>query len=204
MYAVSIDMDDVNLQEPQPQPQSQLQHQLLNQQSHHSVESSKPTHFHEIQSDRKNQSIAYPDLDLSKIELDSQLNYSSLNPVQMQQQQQTNQPNGDSNREPFDERKVWKVLVKHDARTFEELTVVPGMLFYVIKQFSDYLYGKIIGYENVSMSQQYGLIPKYCAQSLTDMLAAAVAHSAQRLDNVSTDNGLVQDSKKRKSQITAL
>lgn len=153
---------------------------------------------------QKAQQPVYPDLDLSKIELDCQLSYSSSKPTRVlsiQQQRST------TNSEQNEGKNIWKVVVKHEARTFEELSVLPGMLIYVIKQFADYLYGKIIGHENMSMAQQYGLIPKYCAQSLADMLAAAVADSAHRL-NSSTEAGVAgslgQDVKRRKSQITAL
>lgn len=155
----------------------------------------------------------YPDLDLSKIELDCQFNDS--NSTNMQQQQRTRQM---TEEEPLDERNIWKVVLGHEARTFEELSVVPGMVVYVIKQFAEFLYVRLLGYENISMSQQYGLIPKYCALNLAQMIAnrqhqqqknSSVLNSSSSHDFMSNQRHdlvmkQIEAAKRRKSQITAL
>lgn len=155
----------------------------------------------------------YPDLDLSKIELDCQFNDS--NSTNMQQQQRQRQM---TEEEPLDERNIWKVVLGHEARTFEELSVVPGMVVYVIKQFAEFLYVRLLGYENISMSQQYGLIPKYCALNLVQMIAnrqqqqqnnSSVLNSSSSHDFMSNQRHdlvmrQIEAAKRRKSQITAL
>lgn len=117
----------------------------------------------------------YPDLDVNRIEMDSMGNEAqSLNNKQ---------------------EKIWTIILKHEARNFQEINVTPGMLVLVIKEFSDLLYVKIIGYENSSLnlSQQYGIIPRSCAVDLQEI----IFNSNKSLSNV-------EKPCRRKSQITAL
>ncbi|CAF0740674.1 unnamed protein product [Brachionus calyciflorus] len=129
----------------------------------------------------------YPDLDLNKIELDS------LNDISMQKSQQQD--------------KIWTIILKHDARNFQEISVSPGMLVLVIKEFNEMLYVKLIGYENSSLklSQQYGMIPKNCAVDLQEIIYRSNKNlnmfDQQQIHNNNNNNN---NNNRRKSQITAL
>lgn len=122
----------------------------------------------------QNQNMLYPDLDLNKIELDS------LN---------------EARAEKIKENKIWTIILKHEARTLQEINVTPGMLVLVIKEFEEYLYVKLIGYENsnLSLSQQFGVIPRSCAVDLQEI----IYNSNKSLNQI-------EQFKRRKSQITAL
>lgn len=113
----------------------------------------------------------YPDLDLKKIELDS------LNELDKEQE------------------KIWTIILKHDARNFQEISVSPGMLVSVIRDFNDMIYVKLLGYENsrLNLSQQYGIIPKSCAVDLQEIFCSNNRNLNTRMEQ-----------NRRKSQITAL
>lgn len=113
----------------------------------------------------------YPDLDLNKIELDS------LNDLDREHE------------------KIWTIILKHEARNFQEVSVSPGMLVSVIRDFNDMLYVKLLGYENSSLnlSQQYGIIPKSCAVDLQEIIYTSNRNLNARFEQ-----------NRRKSQITAL
>lgn len=113
----------------------------------------------------------YPDLDLNKIELDS------LNELDKEQE------------------KIWTIILKHDARNFQEISVSPGMLVSVIRDFNDMIYVKLLGYENscLNLSQQYGIIPKSCAVDLQEIICSSNRNLNARIEQ-----------NRRKSQITAL
>lgn len=154
MYAVSIDMDE---QCRNDEPPKDVQPLSLQQQQ-------QPLPI-------------YPDLDLSKIELDCQLN--SIGSTMTTESSQA-LPN------------IWRIVQAHQARSFDEITVSAGMLVHVIKQFTDCLYVRILGGgRNMAVSAQYGLIPKHCAIELNSYFANA--SSSQAVERT-----------RRKSQITAL
>lgn len=137
----------------------------------------------------------YPDLDVDKIELDS----LDLN----------NQPNQSHNMDvKLDENKVWTVVLKHEARNFQELTVLPGMFVQVIKQFSDLMYVKLIGF-NDQQTPQFGLIPKQCAINLHEFINGSTNGSFHSTCQTTTTTDLLVNNfdlqyKRRKSQIKAL
>ena len=88
-------------------------------------------------------------------------------------------------------RKHWHVIHKHEAKSHQEISVVPGMLVLVIREHNEWLYIKLTEDGSFSSIQRYGFIPRSCAVDLDEL-----AHRTQ--DNLNEcDN-------ERKPQITAL
>lgn len=140
-------------------------------------------------------------MDVNKIELDSQLNYSL-----------TATTTSTSN-DRFDENKIWKVVQRYDARSSQELSVTPGMLVYVIKEFLGFVYARLIGYEDANaVRQQYGMLPRECVVNLGNVFAASQMNGGSAINennlnemgNFDVINSSNNNNKRRKSQITAL
>jgi len=100
---------------------------------------------------------------------------------------------------------VWTVILQYDAQNFQELSVKPGMLVMIIREYETWLYVKMIGYENsqLNKSQQYGIIPRNCAVNLHELL-----NKNQSLLSASTQPAMPTSTHQTKtgqiSQITAL
>jgi hypothetical protein len=99
----------------------------------------------------------FAEIDLKRIELDSLVGDSSNNVDDSE--------TGESN-------KLWTVILRHEARNFQEISVSPGMLVSIIKTFNDWIYVKLVGFENTNLdlSQQYGIIPKSCVADLNEVI----------------------------------
>jgi hypothetical protein len=102
--------------------------------------------------------------------------------------------------------KLWTVILRHEARNFQEISVSPGMLVSVIRTFNDWIYVRLVGFENsnLALSQQYGMLPKSCVADLN-----AVILNSQRMmtdtDFLHSRSGYFLNKSRRKShQITAL
>lgn len=98
------------------------------------------------------------DLDLNKIELDSisetcevnsKLGISSVSKVI---------------------KKNWRIVVKHEAKTQQEVSVEPGMIVFVIREHNSWLYIKLVQEENMGKIQRYGFIPRNCAVDLDELI----------------------------------
>jgi hypothetical protein len=169
----------------------------------------------------------YPDLDVNKIELDSLRDMpESSEHVRTSRLGQNNNNNNnklvhqsDSINSEMDEKNIWTVVLRHDARNFQELTVYPGMFVYLLKQFDHLIYVKLIssttGYANNNGNgheqrdqQQYGLIPKSCVINLHDFIErsnqAVAPQECQMNFDLYCPTGNNNNNKRRKSQITAL
>lgn len=124
----------------------------------------------------------YPDLDVNKIELDSmtdncQVPINIINKV----------------------KKLWTVVLEHKANACQEISVMPGMLVIVVKQYKNWLYIKLVESDNLgtaknSAPQMYGFIPRYCAVDLQEIIAKSNLSQMANVPNFKT----------RRSQITAL
>ncbi len=98
----------------------------------------------------------FSELDLKRIELDSLIG--------------DNSSSGDTS----GSSKLWTVILRHEARNFQEISVSPGMLVSIIRTFNEWIYVKLIGFENTNMdlSQQYvfGILPKSCVADLNEVI----------------------------------
>ena len=143
-------------------------------------------HFHH-QALPQNEFKLFSDLDLKRIELDSLLNDDT-----QQQHQTLNSEEGGN--------KLWTVILRHEARNFQEISVLPGMLVSIIKTFNELIYVRLVGFENsgLGLSQQYGILPKNCVADLNEVLI---------LNRNSADAQFrteVSKSQRKPQQITAL
>ena len=126
-------------------------------------------------------SLAFKDLDVKKIELDS------IN--------QTPETNGNQFllKKVKNQRKIWTVILKHEANSIQEINVTPGMLVLVIRETDNWLYVKLTGSETSHNAQQYGYVPRSCAVDLHQI----IQRNQEELSNCERSNN-------RRSQITAL
>lgn len=130
----------------------------------------------EIFFQQQEQQKPYPDLDVNKIELDS------IN-------EKSNVPENVLNKV----KKLWTVINAHEAKTSQEVSVSPGMLVLVIRQYDNSLYVKLVESE-LNGAQLYGYIPRNCAIDLQEVIQKT------KFSGVS----YTKLSKPRRSQITAL
>ncbi len=170
LYSVAIEIDELKQNQPQ-----------------------KPeVHDEKI----KNDNSLFCELDIKKIELDSLKeevpNESSAIKKNCITKEIDNELVSNSSNKS---EKIWTVILKHEAKNFQEITVVPGMMVMVIKEYGDWIYVKLVGFEksNLELSHQYGMIPRSCAIDLQEI----IYKSAINLNNLEMN-------KRRKSQITAL
>lgn len=131
----------------------------------------------EILSQLQQQNKPYPDLDVNKIELDSINEKSDV-------------PENVINKV----KKLWTVINSHEAKTGQEVSVRPGMLVLVIRQYENSLYVKLVETEP-NGAQLYGYIPRNCAIDLQEVIQKT------KSTDVSCNNKVP---KPRRSQITAL
>lgn len=163
----------------------------------------------------------FADLDLKRIELDSLKDSnqvtpttpnivhkrpSKLNPHKIleEPEDQADMSTNTSTANQNENSNVWTVILKHDAQNFQELSVKPGMLVMIIREYETWLYVKLVGFENteLNLSQQYGIIPRNCAVNLHELLnknqsLLSATRSAMSTSTHQTKNGQI-------SQITAL
>ena len=123
----------------------------------------------------------YPDLDVNKIELDS-MNENYIVPETVIKKV----------------KRIWTVIAEHRAKASQEVSVTPGMLVLVIRQYKSWLYIKLVENEYLNSepnsAQMYGFIPRSCAVDLQEIITKNC-----------NDNGLTGKPKHpRRSQITAL
>ncbi len=90
-----------------------------------------------------------PDLDIDKIEQDSMTDsgYEMLNK----------------------HKKVWTVISRYDAKNSQEMSVVPGQLVVIVREYKTWLYIKVVeSQDGVRAQQMYGFVPRGCIIDLQD------------------------------------
>ena len=144
-----------------------------------------PNYFKTLDLFKKKESQPlFPDLDVNKIELDS------IREAREGVDTQSFKRNGST------VKKLWTVILKHEAKTPQEISVKPGMTVFVIRQYKSWLYIKLFEIEFFkSNQQQYGYIPRSCAVDMQDIIQKS---SQNEVVNLRTQFN------NRKSQITAL
>ncbi len=91
---------------------------------------------------------ACPDLDINRIELDSMT---------------------DSGCELANNKlkKVWTVVSRYEAKNSQEVSVVPGQLVVIVREYKAWLYVKVVeGPEGARLQQMYGFVPRGCVIDL--------------------------------------
>ena len=168
LYSVSIDIDELK-QNQQQKTETNRNEQI------------------------KNDNSLFSELDIKKIELDSLQEENMIDCSQTKKSCITKEKEMNSSLNKNE--KIWTVILKHEAKNFQEITVVPGMMVMVIKEYGDWIYVKLVGFEksNLELAQQHGMIPRSCAIDLQEI----IYKSALNLNNLELN-------KRRKSQITAL
>ena len=116
-------------------------------------------------------SVLFPDLDVGNIELDSL--------------KQTPPPSK-IERNAYLENKTWTVILKHEARSLQEVSVRPGMLVHVLKEYDDWICVRILGFESGGQMEKYGvgLIPRNCAVNLQEI----IYNSSKSLANLNSSS----------------
>ena len=143
-----------------------------------------PSYFKTLDLFKKKEMQPFPDLDVNKIELDS------IREAQEGVDTQSFKRNGST------VKKLWTVILKHEAKTPQEINVKPGMTVFVIRQYKSWLYIKLFAVELFNGNQQqYGYIPKHCAVDMQDIIQKSSQNEVANLR---------AQFKSRKSQITAL
>jgi hypothetical protein len=167
-------------------------HHFLTAYNNNTNNNSQNNKFFAVPIDLTEDKKTFQDLDLRKIELDSLSDYNTIN---------TEIESG---------AKLWTVILRHEARNFQEISVLPGMLIHIIKQFNDWIYVKLIGYEksNLEVAQQYGIIPRSCVADLNEKVYSQLNQNNNN-SSLSSDYWNYQNSINNKSsfkpqQITAL
>lgn len=145
----------------------------------------------------KHSSSDLSDLDLKKIELDS---------LDIANDRAGVVNNG---------MRLCRVVARHDARNFQELSVMPGMLVNVLKVFNDRIYVQLAGMEHSSldMSQQYGILPRGCVDlrfidNMDDTKSDDKSSSSFLINSINrikyTSYNAAAGNRRKSQQITAL
>ena len=116
-------------------------------------------------------SVLFPDLDLGHIELDSLKQTPPASKIE---------------RNAYLENKTWTVILKHEARSLQEVSVRPGMLVHVLKEYDDWICVRILGFESGGQMEKYGvgLIPRNCAVNLQEI----IYNSSKSLANLNSSS----------------
>lgn len=101
-------------------------------------------------------------------------------------------------------KKIWTVVAEHKAKASQEISVTPGTLVLVIRQYMSWLYVKMVENDYLNSdpngSQMYGFIPRSCA---VDMEAIVIGKDSSN-KAVGSGDFSAKMKNPRRSQITAL